>query len=147
MPPPRDAARKPTRVEPVPGTPFGLAIYHAPPAAAGPAVGSMVAGIAAIGVSLVVGCLGLLDAAATAGGQPGGWGLLVGGAFGALAGFLGLVAVALGVVGLRQTQLARQPAGEPVRGRGMAIAGLCCGGAGMLVVVCALGLAFLVTVA
>ncbi|QSB15509.1 hypothetical protein JQS43_03930 [Natronosporangium hydrolyticum] len=146
-PPPRDAARAPTRVEPLPGTPFGLAIYGAPPASSGPAVGSLVAGIVSVLVSLIVACFGGVDAIAAAEGGATGVGLLVGGAFGLLAGFLGVAAVGLGVVAIRQTRPGRAPAGAPVRGRPMAVAGLVCGGVGVLIVTCSLGLALLALLA
>lgn len=144
-PPPREAARRPTRVEPVPGTSYGLAIFGAPPATSGPAVGALVAGIAALLVSFLVGCVGLADAASSDGGADG-WGALVGGAFAVLTGFLGAAAVGLGVVGVRRTGSRTQPADSPVRGRGMAIAGIACGGAGVVIAACSLGVALLAAV-
>src|SRR5436190_20157658 len=47
---------KPGRVEPVPGTPYSLVYPEVPPIVCGPAVGSLVAGIGSIVVSLLVGC-------------------------------------------------------------------------------------------
>jgi len=144
-PPPREAARRPTRIDPVPGTSYGLAIFGAPPATSGPAVGALVAGVAAVLVSFVVGCVGLADAASSDVGTDG-WGALVGGAFAVLTGFLGTAAIGLGVVGMRRTGRRAQPADGPVRGRGMAIAGIACGGAGVVVAACSLGVAILVAV-
>ncbi len=122
------------RVEPVPGTPYGLAILGPPESTSGAAVGSLVSGVGSVLVALLVSCVGLL-------GAEEGWGVWVAGAFALLAGALGVAGVALGVVGVRQT---RRPAGtgptdRPPGGRGMAVAGLVCGGAGLLVTVCVLG--------
>lgn len=145
-PPPRDAARRPTRVEPVPGTPYGLAIFGAPPVTSGPAVGALVAGVAALLVSLVVACLGLAGAAASGSGGAGSWGALVGGAFAVLTGFLGVAGIGLGAVGLRQTR-GTGPAGESrVRGRGTAISGMVCGGVALAIAGCSLGIAIVATV-
>lgn len=146
MTPPQGPGRVPSRIEPVPGTPFGLAIFAAPPATSGPSIGALVAGIAAVLVSFLVVCVGLAaDAATATGGQAGGWGALVGGAFAVLAGFLGFAGVGLGVVGVRQTRQVAQVPGEPVRGRGMAITGIVCGAVGVTIAGCALGVALLVT--
>lgn len=145
-PPPGEAVRRPTRVEPVPGTPYGLAIFGAPPVTSGPAVGALVAGVAALLVSLVVACFGLADAAASGSGGAGGWGALVGGAFGVLTGFLGTAGVGLGIAGIRQSR-GTGPAGErTVRGRGMAIAGMVCGAVAVAIAGCSLGVAILATV-
>jgi len=84
-------------VEPVPGTPFGLIVYGSPQVTSGPAVGSLVTGIASLLVAMVVFCFGLV-------GAPDGWGPVVAGAFGILAGGLGLSGVGLGMAGLRQTR-------------------------------------------
>ena len=130
-PPPREAWQRPVRVEPVPGTPYGLAIYGAPTATSGPAIGALVTGIAAVTVSFVVLCLGLA-------GVQDGWGAPVSGALAILATFLGVGAIGLGVVGVRHTG-GRTPAtgvaptgveSPPVaaiRGRGLAVAGIICG--------------------
>lgn len=136
-PPPREAWQRPVRVEPVAGTPYGLAIFGAPSATSGPAIGSLVAGVAAILVSFVVMCLGLA-------GAGGGWGAPVAGAFAILAGFLGFAGIGLGVVGTRHvrrgapspdegpTGVAGAPAAT-IRGRGLALAGLICGVTGVVV--------------
>lgn len=138
--PPRDAARRPTRVEPVPGTGYSLVIFGPPPATSGPAVGALVAGVASILVSLVVACFGLVDAT---GSTERGLGALIGGAFAVLTGFLGAAGIGLGLASLRQSRPYRQPAGGGVRGRGMAIAGIACGGVGITIAACALGVAAL----
>jgi hypothetical protein len=159
--PPPDAVRPPARVEPVPGTGYGLAIYPAPPATSGQAIGALVAGIASILVSLVVGCFGFAGVAAAAEGQYGGWGPLVGGAFTVLATFFGLAGVGLGVAGLRQIRAAgprtdriggrpvggQQVGGQRIGGRGMAIAGIACGASGVAIALCSLGFAILAVLA
>jgi hypothetical protein len=119
------------RVEPVPGTPYGLAVLGAPAAASGAAVGALVAGISSILVVTLVGCFGLAGADA-------GWGLWVAGAFAVLAGGLGGAGVWLGVVGLRQTRRGRAGVEPALTGRGMAVAGLVCGGAALVIMLCTL---------
>jgi hypothetical protein len=118
-PAPRDGWRPPRRVERVDGSPFALAYLSVPPATSGMAIGSLVTGIGSVLVSGAVGCLGLAGARR-------GWGAGVGGAFTILACALGVAAVVLGLAGLRQAR--RDPA---VSGRGLAIAGLTCGGCGI----------------
>src|SRR5437764_5518100 len=79
---PRGVPRlRPVRIDPVPGTPFGIAIPALNPTVSGLAVGSLVAGIAAIVVSLAVLCAGISRRSA---------GPLVGGAFAVLAILVGL---------------------------------------------------------
>lgn len=163
-PPPQESVRRPVRVEPVPGTGYGLAIVGAPAATSGPSVGALLAGIASVLVSLLVSCFGLVELAATEDGQRG-TGVLVGGAFAVLAGFLGCAGIGLGVAGMRQTKAGRRgrptapgwpqppPPAEaaapdgPVAGRGMAIAGLVCGAVGLGIAVCAIGVAGLAALA
>jgi hypothetical protein len=96
-PPPPEAWAQPVRIEPVAGTPYGLAILGAPSPTSGPAVGALVCGIASILVSLLVTCFGLLGAAE-------GWGIWVAGAFAVLAGCLGIAGIGLGIGGIRQTR-------------------------------------------
>jgi Domain of unknown function (DUF4190) len=115
---------RPVRVDPVPGTPFGVAYLGVSPTVSGLAVGSMVAGIGSVLVSLLVYCFGL------AGAQPG-WGPLVAGAFAILAGLVGAAALASGLVAMRQI---RRAPGE-LRGRGLAITGVACGGSGVALTV------------
>lgn len=136
-PPPPEAWQRPVRVEPVPGTPYGLAILGPPEATSGPAVGALVAGIGSGLVALFVACSGLAGAGA-------GWGLWVAGAFAVLAACLGVAGTGLGVVGMRQTRA--RPAGPRpvVKGRSMAVAGLTCGIAGVVITACALGTVALV---
>lgn len=139
---PREAWERPVRVEPVPGTPYGLVIYGSPAVTSGPAVGSLVCGIASLAVSTVVLCFGLV-------GATDGWGPWVAGAFGVLAGALGAGGVGLGVVGLRRIRRAASGAdgaGRPVAGKGQAIAGLVCGAVGVALVVTSIGLSVLLAV-
>jgi hypothetical protein len=109
------------RVDPVPGTEFGVAYLPVPPTSSGLAIGSLVAGIGSVAVALVVGCFGL------AGGEAG-WGAIVSGAFAVLGGLLGLGSVGIGLVSMRQIKAAN----GRLTGRGIAIAGISCGGAGVL---------------
>lgn len=125
-PPPREAWQRPVRVEPVPGTPYGLAVFGAPTATSGPAIGALVAGVVGALMSFLVMCLGLTGAGE-------GWGVAVAGAFAILSAFLGAGAVGLGVVGLRHTRPGAPMSGAgsapvtSIRGRGLALAGLICG--------------------
>jgi hypothetical protein len=119
-PPPPGQMPRPVRMDPVPGTPFGVVYLGVSPTVSGLAVGSMVAGIGAILVSLLVYCFGL------AGAQPG-WGPLVSGAFAILAAVVGGAALTTGVIAMRQI---RQAPGE-LSGRGLAITGVACGGTGV----------------
>jgi hypothetical protein len=112
------------RVEPVPGTEFGVAYAPVAPTSSGLAIGSLVAGIGSIAVALVVGCFGVAGGAA-------GWGPLVAGAFAVLGALLGLGSVGLGLVSIRQIKAAR----GRITGRGIAIAGISCGGSGVLLTV------------
>jgi hypothetical protein len=109
------------RVEPVPGTEFGVAYLSVPPTVSGLAIGSLVAGIASIVISFVVGCFGL------AGGKDG-WGPIVAGAFAVLSGLLGLGGVGLGLAATRQIRNSR----GRITGRGLAVAGIVCGGTGVV---------------
>lgn len=109
------------RVESVPGTEFGVAIQTVPPTFSGQAIGSLVAGIGSVVVSLVVGCFGLVG-----GGED--WGVLVSGAFAILAGLLGIAGVGLGLVAVRLIKASR----GGLTGRGVAISGIACGGTGVV---------------
>ena len=117
----------------MPGTSFGVAYLGVAPTVAGLAVGSLVAGIGSILVALIVACFGVA-------GSNSGWGALVGGAFAILGGLVGAAAVALGLVAMRQ--VAR--AGGRLVGKGLAIAGISCGGTGVLLTVLAMVVALLV---
>jgi hypothetical protein len=136
-PPPRDAYQLPARVDPIPGTPFGLLYLKVPAGTSGPAVGSQVTGIASILVGLVVACLGLSGARQ-------GWGAWVAGAFAVLAVVLGVAGIGLALTGLRQVRRPPAPGTVQVTGRGLAIAGLSCGSAGLAVTVLALGIVLIV---
>lgn len=138
-PPPRDAWHRPRRVEPVPGTPFGLVHLEVPPVTSGLAVGSLVTGIASILVSLVVACFGLIGAGA-------GWGPWAAGAFALLAILLGGAGVVLGVLGRRQIRRTGPASAVRFTGNGLAVAGLICGGTGLALTAAALALAVLVAV-
>lgn len=129
-PPPRDAWRQPRRVESVPGTPFGVVHLDVPPVVSGPAVGSLVAGVGSVLISLAVACLGLV-------GVPGGWGGWAAGAFAILGSFLGLAAVALGLLGRWQTGRLAPPPAVRFTGRGLAFAGMICGAVGFGITVLA----------
>ena len=110
-------------MEAVPGTPFGVAYPLLPPTMAGLAVGSLVTGIGAILVALVVVCAGALAA--------GGPGPVAVGAFAVLAVLAGAGAGVTGIIAVRQSR--RRP-GE-LSGRGLAIAGIACGGSAVLLTV------------
>jgi hypothetical protein len=107
----------------VDGTSFAVAYLDLPPLTSGLAIGSLVAGVASLLVSLLVGCFGLIGAGA-------GWGGWVAGAFAVLAGLLGLAGIGLGVVGRSQI---RRAGARSVRmtGGGLGVAGISCGGAGL----------------
>jgi len=108
------------RIEPVPGTPFALAIVNVPPVRSGAAIGAMVAGIASILVSLVVFCFGI------SGANPG-WGPLVAGAFAILGLALGGAGIGIGTAARRAIARAAGALG----GRGAAQTGLICGWIGV----------------
>jgi hypothetical protein len=108
-----------------------------PPATSGLAVGSLVAGIGSIVVSLVVACFGLAGASA-------GWGTWVAGAFALIAGLAGAAGVVLALLGLRQIR--RPVNGVRFAGRGVAIAGLVCGAVGLALTLLALGTSLLIQV-
>ncbi|HET8683867.1 MAG TPA: phage holin family protein [Micromonosporaceae bacterium] len=135
-PPPGAGWRSPTRVEPVPGTPFALAYLDVPPVMSGPAVGGLVAGVAGLLVTVVVACFGLA-------GARDGWGALVGGAFAVPAALLGAGAVTLGVLGQRQI---RRAVPGRVTGRGLAIAAVACGASAVALTLLALGGAVLLAI-
>ncbi|MEE6305754.1 phage holin family protein [Plantactinospora veratri] len=153
--PPQESLRAPSRVDAVPGTPFGLVHLEVAPVTSGPAVASLVTGVGSVLVAFAGGCLGL------AGSSPADWGGWVAGAFAVLAGLLGVTGVLLGELGRRQTSPGgralwpgrRHPApaaapgatAPPVRftGRGLAIAGISCAAVGLALTVIALAVAVL----
>jgi hypothetical protein len=133
-PPPADGRWRPERVDPVAGTEFGLVRLQVPPIASGLATGSLIEGIASIGISFLVLCFGLA-------GSSDDWGGWVAGAFALLGVLVGGGAAALGVVALRQIRRSRRPGWIRFTGRGAAIAGICCGAAGAGISVVSLALA------
>jgi hypothetical protein len=114
---------KPARIEAVPGTEFALVQLQVPAISSGLATGSLLAGIGSILVSTLVFCFGLT-------GASDGWGGLVGGAFALLAVLAGGGAVAVGLVASRQIRRSAEPGRTRFTGRGRAVAGISCGGAG-----------------
>ena len=111
----------PARIQPVPGTPYGLAILPIRPILTGLASGSLAAGIAGVLVSGVVALFALAATSAD-------WGALAAGAFAVLALVLGGGALVLGSLGLRQIRRS-----SALTGKGLAISGLICGGVGVVV--------------
>jgi hypothetical protein len=133
--PPSPSGRwQPERVDPVPGTDFGLVQLRVMPITSGLAIGSLVAGIASILVSFLVLCFGLE-------GAKGGWGGWVSGAFTLLSVIFGAGAIALGLVARRQIRGSGRTGQVRFTGRGMATAGLVCGAAGAGIALLALALA------
>ncbi|MET8232578.1 hypothetical protein ABZS77_18100 [Micromonospora sp. NPDC005298] len=124
-------------MEAVPGTPYGVVYLDVPPVTSGLAVGALVAGIASVLVSLLVICFGVAFA-----NEGGVW---ASGAFAVLGVLSGVGAVVAGLLGRRQI---RRPSGPPAvrfTGRGLAVAGVSCGGAGALLSLLALGLSLLIS--
>jgi hypothetical protein len=135
QPPPHDSWRT-ERVDVLPGTEFGLVQFRVEPITSGLAVGSLLAGIAAIVVSLLVLCFGLIGGAA-------GWGALVAGAFTVLSVVGGGGAVTLGLIARRQIRRSGQTGQVRFTGRGLAMAGICCGASGAGIAAVSLALAFM----
>ncbi|MEH1123291.1 hypothetical protein [Micromonospora sp. CPCC 206061] len=123
----------------MPGTSFALVHLDVPPVTSGLAVGALVAGIASVLVSFIVGCFGLL-------GAQDGWGVWVGGAFALVAGVTGGAGVLLGWLGMRQIRRAVSPPAIRFTGRGIAISGIACGATGLGLTVVGLALASLIQV-
>ncbi|WP_203997247.1 hypothetical protein [Micromonospora lutea] len=119
----------------MPGTPFAVVHLDVPPVTSGLAVGSLVAGITSILVSILVICVGAIG-----GGTNGAW---AAGAFAALGGLTGLGAVLAGLLGMRQIRRPAPPPAVRFTGRGLAIAGISCGGTGVLLCLVGVGLALL----
>jgi hypothetical protein len=130
-PPPASGGWRPERVDPLPGTEFGLVRLRVEPITSGLAIGSLVAGIAAILVSFLVFCFGLV-------GAESGWGAVVGGAFTLLSVVGGGGAVAVGLVAIRQIRRSGQIGQVRFTGRGLAIAGISCGATGAGIALAAL---------
>ena len=121
-------------MDPVAGTEFGLVQLQVAPIASGLATGSLIAGVGSIGVSFLVLCFGLA-------GSSDNWGGLVAGAFAVLGVLVGGGAAALGAVALRQIRRSHRPGQIRFTGRGVAIAGISCGAAGLGISVLSLALA------
>ncbi|WP_433833734.1 hypothetical protein ACQP2E_02820 [Actinoplanes sp. CA-015351] len=111
------------RVDAVGGTGFGLAQLRVAPITSGLAIGSLVAGIGSILVSVLALCFNGVGAAE-------GWGVWVGGAFTLLSVLAGGGAVAAGMIALRQIRRSGQVGRVRFTGRGVGIAGIICGAAG-----------------
>ncbi|EEP71766.1 hypothetical protein MCAG_02093 [Micromonospora sp. ATCC 39149] len=132
--PPRESARPPKRVDPVPGTPFGVVHLDVPPVTSGLAIGSLVAGVASTLVSLLVICLGAIA------GTQGAW---AAGVFTLLGLLAGTAAVVAGLLGRRQIRRPAPPPAVRFTGRGLAVAGISCGAAGLVLSLLGFGLALL----
>jgi hypothetical protein len=125
-PPPPEGRWRPDRVEAVPGTQFGVVHLKVTPLSSGLAAGSLMAGIASVLVSFLVPCFGMV-------GVSEGWGAWVAGAFAVLGGLAGGAAVGLGLAALRQIRRSGRPGLIRFTGRGTAIGGIACGGAGLAI--------------
>jgi hypothetical protein len=124
VPPPPPAGRwQPARVEPLPGTDFSLVQLRVEPIVSGLAIGSLVAGVGSILVSLLVFCFGLT-------GSSEGWGGWVSGAFTVLSVVVGAGAIGVGLGARRQIRRSGHTGQVRFTGGGLAIAGISCGAAG-----------------
>ncbi|MFC3989044.1 hypothetical protein [Actinoplanes siamensis] len=110
---------EPERVDVVSGTGFGLVQLRVVPITSGLAIGSLIAGIGAILVSIIVVCFGF-----------GGAGAWVAGAFTLLSVLAGGGAAVAATLALRQIRRSGEPGRVRFTGHGLAIAGFACGGAG-----------------
>jgi hypothetical protein len=138
-PPPASGRWQPERVEPLPGTEFGLVQLRVMPITSGLAVGSLIAGIGSILVSILVLCFGVT-------GAKSGWGGWVSGAFTLLSVVFGAGAIALGLVSRRQIRRSGHTGQVRFTGRGLAISGLVCGCAGAGIALLGLALALILVV-
>jgi hypothetical protein len=138
-PTPAEAQWRPARVEPVAGTDYALVQIEVPPVSSGLATGSLIAGIASIGVSALVLCFGVA-------GSSDSWGGWVAGAFTLLAVLIGGGAVAVGLVATRQIRRSGKEGKLRFTGRGTAIAGISCGAAGAGIALLSLALALVLQV-
>jgi hypothetical protein len=125
-------------VEAVPGTGFGVMHLQVAPLTSGLAIGALIAGIASVLVSFIVLCFGLA-------GASDGWGPWVAGAFTVLGGLAGVGGIGLGVSAVRQVRGSGRPGTIRFSGRGVAIAGISCGAAGLLISLLSLGGSLLLT--
>ncbi|MEV1331228.1 hypothetical protein AB0J20_16810 [Micromonospora costi] len=110
-------------MESVDGTPFGVVHLEVPPVTSGLAVGALVAGTVSILVSLLVICFGLVGSSWT--------GVWAAGAFTVLGTLTGAGAVVAGLLALRQIRRPAPPPAVRFTGRGLAVAGVSCGGVGL----------------
>ncbi|WBB79140.1 hypothetical protein O7606_23650 [Micromonospora sp. WMMD882] len=101
-----------------------MAHLEVPPVTSGLAVGSLVAGIVSSLVALLVWCFGLAGAAD-------GWGAWAAGAFTLLGLLTGAGAIVAGLLGARQVRRPAPPPAVRFTGRGLAVAGISCGAAGL----------------
>ncbi|WIN00691.1 hypothetical protein ACTOB_000613 [Actinoplanes oblitus] len=101
------------------GTGFGLVQLRVVPITSGLAIGGLAAGIGSIFVSILVICFGV--------GGAGSW---VAGAFTLLSVLAGGGAVTASLIAMRQIRRSGAPGRVRFTGRGLAIAGISCGGAG-----------------
>ncbi|TYC07003.1 hypothetical protein FXF53_02325 [Micromonospora sp. WP24] len=124
-------------MEPVAGTPFGVVHLEVPPVTSGLAVGALVAGVVSILVSILVICFGV-----TGGSWTGVW---AAGAFTVLGVLTGAGATAAGLLALRQIRRPLPPPAVRFTGHGLAVAGISCGGVGLLLSLIGLGLALLLS--
>ncbi|WP_091242690.1 hypothetical protein [Micromonospora matsumotoense] len=131
-PPPPDAPRAPRRVDPVPGTPFAVVHLDVPAVTSGLAVGSLIAGVASILVSFLVICFGVGGAR-----LGGAW---AAGAFTVPGALAGAAAIVAGLLARRQIRRAAPPPAVRFTGRGLATAGISCGGVGLVLSLLGLGL-------
>lgn len=138
-PPPAEAQWRPARVDPVAGTEFALVQIEVAPVSSGLATGSLIAGIASIGVSVLVLCFGVA-------GSSDSWGGWVAGAFTLLAVLIGSGAVAVGLIARRQIRRSGKDGKLRFTGRGAAVAGISCGAAGAGIALLSLALALLLQV-
>ncbi|MGS2613676.1 hypothetical protein ACVCAH_03975 [Micromonospora sp. LZ34] len=124
-------------MDPVPGTPFAVVHLDVPPVTSGLAVGSLVAGIAAIGVSVLVFCFGAIGSSTG--------GVWASGAFTVLGVLAGTGAAVAGLLGLRQIRRPAAPPAVRFTGRGLAVAGISCGASGLGLSLLGLALAVLLS--
>jgi hypothetical protein len=120
----------------MPGTGFGLVSLRVEPIVSGLAIGSLIAGIGSILVSLLVFCFGLV-------GSSDGWGGWVAGAFTVLSVLAGVGAMAVGLVARRQIRRSGHTGQVRFTGGGLAIAGISCGAAGAGIALVGLALSLL----
>jgi hypothetical protein len=137
VPPPPPAGRwEPERIDPLPGTEFGLVHLRVVPITSGLAIGSLVAGIGAILVSTLVICFGFTGSTAD-------WGGWVSGAFTLLSVAIGGGAAAVGGVARRQIRQSVGTGRVRFVGGGMAVAGIVCGSTGVGIALLGLVLALM----